>query len=87
MLTGQVATLYRFYESRTNVIISLKQFDVLMILNGLESLKRSLQQPSVFTRPCPSDVLFLYLAVLVHAISEVLVKKNLNVQKLIYCVI
>lgn len=56
-----------------------------MILNGLESLKWSLQQPSLFTRPCPSDVLFLYLAVLAHAIIEV-VKKILNAQKLIYCV-
>ncbi|CAI9780733.1 unnamed protein product [Fraxinus pennsylvanica] len=51
---------------------------------SLESLKQSLQQPPVLTRPCSGDVLSLFLAVSKYAVSAVPVKEFPEMHKHIY---
>jgi hypothetical protein len=93
-LTGRVAALKHFMSRAAD-----KCYHFFKAIGGstnfewtkeceesLESLKQSLQQPPILTRPCAGDVLSLYLAVSKHAVSAVLVKEFPKAQKPVYYV-
>lgn len=88
-LTGRVAALNRFMSRAIDkcyqffkAIGGSNNFERTM--KSLESLKQSLQQPLILTRPCAGDVLGLFLAISKYAVSAVLVKKLPKAQKSVY---
>ncbi|XP_074374492.1 uncharacterized protein LOC141714895 [Apium graveolens] len=91
-LTGRVAVLGRFISKSGDKCLSFFKFlkkvkDFVWTeenQKSFEELKKYMAQAPLLAKPALNEVLYLYLAVSENALSVVLFKKELKVQKPIY---
>ena len=93
-MTGMTAALNRFISRSTDrchlffqLLHKWKDFQwTEECVTAFEDLKQYLSNPPILSQPDKEEVLYVYLAVIKHAVSFVLVRNEDGIQRLIYYV-
>ena len=89
-LTGRVAALNKFVSKATNKCLPFfrvlkKAFEWMdECQKAFQDLKTYLTTAPLLSPSIPSEELYLYLAVSLHALSSTLIREEGNIQKLVY---